>query len=558
MHLLAYSDSRSIKKWCTSHNVKLCGIGMKWVLKHSFEKALLLETMRGVQVAYGAEWLNVLSPELIQNPQYEQILNELKKSCQPYYTYDVALIPMSNDPIELPKKNQQHPIVKLWCKKCRTEPSLGCGHKDHRGRKLEACNDGSLGYKIVIRQGEKRFTKQIPARNFDEAIHMGITLQNGLLKQELIPVQPALQVVSINKPDRSIGELKDKYLNFIKDIEAPPQLKQELSTEYIKEIERVFTTLQNCLQKHNLKFSDSIDVINDRTTGFLHDYLLNEKKYSDRSYDKNIGALKTFIKWSQLEDSTIKNPFLKIKKRDKGHEPIAINKEELDAILKACTKENGFVISPGKVKVKRNVFYDFLPEAYLVAAYTGARREELINMKYSSVIEDKTGRPALIKIQNYKVNHIQHRSGNNLKYHYIPVSKSLNKIIQKGYAEYKTMGEDKFLIGNDFQGNRDNMLPDILSRSFSHFNKEAGNERELSFGSLRKRYITQLEIFTKGRAIDVTGHSGRAVLDQHYLDKRVLAEATKNFEVFTDPSPERLADLSEIRKNQTNYKTIER
>ncbi len=231
-----------------------------------------LETVRDVRTAYGAEWLNVLSPEIICNPQYEQILNELKKSCQPYYTYDVALIPMSNEPIELPKKNQKHPIVKLWCKNCRTEPSLGCAHKDHRGRKLENCNNGSLCYRIVIRQGDKRFTKLTPARNFDDAIKIGITLQNGLLKQELVPVQPALQVVSINKSNRSIGELKDKYLNFIKDIEAPPQLKQELSTEYIKEIERVFTTLENCLQKHNHKFSDSIDIINDRTTGYLHDF----------------------------------------------------------------------------------------------------------------------------------------------------------------------------------------------------------------------------------------------------------------------------------------------
>ncbi len=100
--------------------------------------------------------------------------------------------------------------------------------------------------------------------------------------------------------------------------------------------------------------------------------------------------------------------------------------------------------------------------------------------------------------------------------------------------------------------------PNILSRSFSHFNKEAGNERELSFGSLRKRYITQLEIFTKGRAVDVTGHSGRAVLDQHYLDKRVLAEATKNFEVFSDNYSDRNAELSEIREKTINAKTIER
>ena len=259
-------------------------MGMKWVLKYSFEKALFTETVRDVQTAYGAEWLNVLSPEVICNPQFEQILSELQKTYQPTYICNVPTTTMSNEPIELPKKNQQHPIVKLWCKKCRTEPSLGCGHKDHKGCKLEACNDGSLCYKIVIRQGDKRFTKQIPAKNFDQAVHMGITLQNGLLKQEILPVQPALQVVSINKSNRSIGELKDKYLKFIKDIEAPPQLKQELSTEYIKEIERVFTTLENCLEKHNHKLSDSIDVINDRTTGFLHDYLLNEKKYSDRTY----------------------------------------------------------------------------------------------------------------------------------------------------------------------------------------------------------------------------------------------------------------------------------
>lgn len=562
MGVLPYKSIKSIKKWCKTHNLKLLGMGKRYVLETFFEEALVRQVIKDVQKAYGVEWVKVLKSELMLNPLHKRIFKEAKESHEPYFISSVSLTPMPNEPIELPKKGQQHPVVKLWCRTCRTEPSLNCGHQDHRNRKLDACNTGAICYKIVIKQGGRRITRLINAKSFDDAIQAGIALQKNEVKPEMQPIAPANQNLAFaktgNNPNRSIESLKGQYMNFLKDINTPPQLKQGLSYDYIKSIEKVFATFEECLGKSNRSLADSIDSLDDFTVGLFHDFL-KERGLSDRSYDKYMGAMKTFEKWLQLEGIPIKNPFSKVKKTNKGHEPIAITKEEFENILRVLKPENGIVETPKQVKKKRNYFYDFLPIAYPIAITTGARREELINLRFSSVIEDKFGNPELIKVQNYKINHIQHRSGNNLKYHYIPISKNLNFLLkQLGYEEYKTTGVDKYLIAPNFQGNRDKMLPEILSRSFAHFNVVAGNKRDLAFGSCRKRYITDMEIFTKGRAVDVTGHSDRQVLDQHYIDRVEVAKSVKNFEVFSNDYSERNSDLEEIRNNQLKFKTIER
>lgn len=51
----------------------------------------------------------------------------------------------------------------------------------------------------------------------------------------------------------------------------------------------------------------------------------------------------------------------------------------------------------------------------------------------------------------------------------------------------------------------------------------------------------------------VTGHTSDAVVSEHYLDKKLMAKAVKDFEVFSKEIP-RKEELQDIRNNKTEDK----
>ena len=85
--------------------------------------------------------------------------------------------------------------------------------------------------------------------------------------------------------------------------------------------------------------------------------------------------------------------------------------------------------------------------------------------------------------------------------------------------------------------------------------------RKLTFKSLRKTYITSLQIYFSGRGDTkaITGHSDDQVIENNYIDKKEIAKASRGFNVFSKET-ERTHELNEIRmesKNKLQQKQLE-
>ena len=74
-----------------------------------------------------------------------------------------------------------------------------------------------------------------------------------------------------------------------------------------------------------------------------------------------------------------------------------------------------------------------------------------------------------------------------------------------------------------------------LSKAFTHYKKGAGIEKNISLKSLRKTYITWVNRVMEGETGLLTSHSTGKVLQDYYIDKKVLTaieEATLKIKIF--------------------------
>jgi hypothetical protein len=116
------------------------------------------------------------------------------------------------------------------------------------------------------------------------------------------------------------------------------------------------------------------------------------------------------------------------------------------------------------------------------------------------------------------------------KLKYIPITRTLKKVIfGNGYQNHK--GTPTYLLAPDKLTNRDT-LKNQMSKVFSHYYKQLGTGRSLTFKCLRKTYITRLALPLGLNARVITRHNGEDVIIKHYLDQKVISRVAKDFEVF--------------------------
>jgi hypothetical protein len=179
-------------------------------------------------------------------------------------------------------------------------------------------------------------------------------------------------------------------------------------------------------------------------------------------------------------------------------------------------------------------------------------------IKHGDVFEfdDGTG---YILAENCKINNMEKRkTAKEKKYIYVPLTKSLKKIIYK--MGHEQLPATDYILAPEINSKRNKVLCDLLSRSFTHFYRKLNSERTLGFKSLRKAYITSLTIHTMHNAKDVTGHTNNKTLDKSYIYKIALARAlSRTFEVFSEDY-QRRAELEQVRSNSIKQteRTIEK
>ena len=121
--------------------------------------------------------------------------------------------------------------------------------------------------------------------------------------------------------------------------------------------------------------------------------------------------------------------------------------------------------------------------------------------------------------------------GDSRKFVFIPITDELKAfLLENGYEEYR--GKAIRIIANDDKMKQASKTR-LLWRAFAHYYNQLETGRAITFKSLRKTYITEL---TKRVGIEnarmITGHSGVAVMQGHYINLPAISNVAKNFNVF--------------------------
>jgi integrase len=311
-----------------------------------------------------------------------------------------------------------------------------------------------------------------------------------------------------------------------------------------------------CLKENGYDLeSTMMDELNNDMVGKVFSYL-KKKNFAPRTFNKYLSYYTSFLSWySEENDYPIRNYFKKVRRKSLNPRPEAITFKEYKALLERITPVNGIKEYKDGVKPTRNLYRPWLADGIRLALETGRRREEIINMKWNDIRESE-GTPYII-VEDFKVNRIQGRkSDEEKKYVYVPLTESLEKLLKDlGQEEYA--GSDNYILATDVKISRKRVMADVLSRGFSHFYKQLGTGRNLTFKSLRKTYITNLELFMgRGNTKLITGHSNDQVIERNYVDKKEVAKAAHGFAVFSE-EPERNQELQEIRTTTKREKEPE-
>ncbi|MDZ4664798.1 MAG: hypothetical protein SGJ15_07980 [Bacteroidota bacterium] len=423
----------------------------------------------------------------------------------------------------------------IYCNKCKLKVSKKCGVT---GKRLSTCaNTDKHKYKVFVfipGSNGKAKSKLLDTKDENEAIKQAIEfrkeLENNNYSTQIIAAKTMVP--------KTIVDAMAYYISYLNN-ETPHQQEHRQRTKgHRDEVERYFRYFIDYLETVNIVPSSLlIEKLDKNVVGRLKSFLLDDKNYAPKTYNKYISLMRVFTEFLIEEfEIDIKNPFKGFKRLQTEQKINTITKEEFQDLLKIIKPENGIDVLVNKkknVKSKKNRYKPWLKDALLMALLTGRRREEIVSMKFNGILESIAGEPISICIEDFKVNRSNDLSKKEaVKKIYVPIIGPLkNLLMELGYQKFK--GQNKYILAPDELMHRRTMM-DFMSKSFTHFYKQLNTGKELRFYDLRKTYISHLYATHGEKARIITKHSGENVMLKHYIDEKVIAEIASDFELFED------------------------
>lgn len=409
--------------------------------------------------------------------------------------------------------------IKVKCLKCKYQVSAKCGST---GKAISSCDHKHQHrYNLIVcvpnNPGARR-TRILQTTNFNDAL-----VELAKFKEELKQQGYHKQKISKAENETTLNYFMTAYLDAVSGLNTPVILIRQRSKQHIGDSLRAFKRFRTSLKNAGYHFDGmNPEHIKDQEVSVYHEYLLNDLKLGERSYNKHMGILKTLFNWiKRVKDYDVPNTFNHVELSTVKTQVSIINKIEFEKILDAITVENSRHGPSGKY-----YYRDWLKPVYRLALETGLRREELLTLKWSDIVP-VDGVTLVCRIPNLKVNRIMKGRTSLEQMKYIPVTKSLLTLLKVlGYDEYKE--SDHRIIDRPDQSLE--QAKGLLSRAFSHFNTFTDN-RPMKFAVLRKTYITKLTIAAGPNAKLFTGSSSDEVLKNHYISSAVVAASLDDFEV---------------------------
>ncbi|MES2592179.1 MAG: hypothetical protein V4608_09865 [Bacteroidota bacterium] len=422
---------------------------------------------------------------------------------------------MSN--LKLPKK--ERPIgLYLHCNK----------HKRlYANDSLVKCKCDNLVYKCKIHipgTDDKCKTKNLEAKNLDDAL-----IEFRAFKKELIgnSFQTVTLVEKEQKPVLFV-DCVEVFMAYMRDEGVPHHNKQHRTNPVIRQAERAliyfgYALKENGIDPQILKFTD----INDKMVGYINEYILETKHYSNKTFNHLMYDIKRFMKYviSKYKLDYV-SPFAEIKKRKTVTQIKSISMEEFTNLLALVTPENS--VRQRKERKKGENFYkNWFVTAFKLGLYTGGRREEVVKLKWNGIKLTSDGDLSHIEIEHFKKNRANRNiiGDGELENKDVPINKDLEKLlIELGYEENKN--KDKYILSPEETCSRKNMMTE-MSYAFNRYYALLKTGEVKQFKHLRKTYITALYIKKGDKVNDDTGHEGMDVLHNSYIDKKVVLEAKR-------------------------------
>lgn len=409
----------------------------------------------------------------------------------------------------------------VFCNQCKSKakphltPSAKCNHpidKQH--------------FKAILTiPGAKSVRTKILSTNLDDAIKEMIDFENEL-KANSFQTQKTEEKQVIKT--HLLLDCVYLYMDFLTNKNVNVYQKKERSHAHVKQVELYIIRFLDSLKINGVNINGfDIRQLNEKHADYFYNYL-NKNEMANRTFNRHIDTVSEFFNYLIKNKSydLVNNfaPNLFPRRRINARIDIVTIKE-FKKLLELVGYENGKeTLKDGTNKYH---YYDWIKQAFELGLFSGRRRDEIINMTFSDIVEEN-GKPLYIKTEDYKYN-----LRNNLKreeekkFIIVPVIKDLHLFLQKiGYEKYK--GTSRYLIAPDSERTRAT-LKDDMSKSFTHYYNQLKTGKQLSFKHLRKTYITLLNNYTNGHADIITGHSGQGIIMKNYHDKKVFNEVVNDF-----------------------------
>jgi integrase len=455
---------------------------------------------------------------------------------------------MENTPLVIPPNKRVKGLV-VYCNKCRTNITTGICKTT--GKPVKQCPHGDKHvFKIYLHvkgtQNERR-TKNLKTRDVNEAIKQAIDFEreargNNYPKEISNKVgRTREKVLRQGMPDNILKAMA-RYVGFLhNDPEIVPGfISKERSLKHVEDVERNFKYFVMSLRKNGCNpDSFSLREIDEQVIGKFHEYMANELKLSNSSFNRAITELKSLYNYLINQGCQVKNPFKPIPRMPVKPNIETITQEEYNRLLDIIQKpELGRqVLSNGVVK---HLYKLWMKDAIELGLLTGRRTEEIVQMKWSNVFEDEKGNPLYIQAIDYKVSRQKGQEKVNPKQIYIPVTSELKDLLSRlNYEKYKQ--REEFILAPEEKMKRET-INKFITHSFPHYYQQLGTGRNLSYKCLRKTYISKLSAFMGiDNARLITRHSGTEVMENHYVDMKIIAREAQDFKMF---------EQGDIRENE--------
>lgn len=413
--------------------------------------------------------------------------------------------------LKLPKN--PHKGMKIYCHKCKRDNPT-CNHHDIHRYKVKV--------HVVGGDGKKR-TKVLNSKNYNEAVKEAIDFE-----KELKTTNYKKDVIEEIGNNYSILDAVLQYQRYLSGQHKYAHKIKKVSVEYQKECMRYCKFFLDSLNEvRNLMTTRIIDVNQNDVARF---YLWAENHYGAKSFNKCMGALKAFFAFLiDVEEIVMKNQFAVYESKSVVMKDVTtLTKEEFQTIIDSIGVVNPFQLLGGRGE-RKNMYKPYLVHGFKLFLLTGGRREDVVELRWCDMLVTIEG-VKFFKIANKKVNRIKKTEEYNK---YVPVNEDLFELLLEMGYEAKKNTDDYILFPE--RNVKAKTIMDALSKSFSHYVKESGVQKDVSLKNLRKTYITWMHRAMGKNTGLLTSHSGEKILKDHYIDSTVLSaleEATLKIRVF--------------------------